>query len=223
MEHGRRAGCSVTPDVHHCGNARKLPWTPATHSPATLDLLAPESDVLRGSRRIPARRKRHFSQLAHAHFPKICLCNLGMALSAGCGNIPMVDFGTRILGWENPVTAVAIRAGCGSAVSIRHCAPVHTLPVQLYRVCERDVMPRQKLLVAVTGWRTCLARFFLATSEAASLELWIWWIGPWQEMQLGASGSPEAAAFPWILCLNCFYFIGVALRAFWRELAAPQS
>ena len=39
-------------------------------------------------------------------------------------------------------------------------------------------------------------RFFLATVAIASPEAWIWWTGPWQEMQLGASGSPFAAACP---------------------------
>ena len=134
----------------------------------------------------------------------------------------MIDFGTRILGWENPVTAVTIRAACGSAVSIRHCAPVNTLPVQLHRVCERNVVPRQKLLVAVTGGAR-VRQILLGYQRgrvARALDLVD------RSVAGDAIGCVRVAGcgrFSVDTLLEFFYLIGVALRALCRESAAPQS
>jgi len=117
------------------------------------------------------------------------------------------------------MTAVTVGAGCSSAISIRHSASMHALPVEF------------------TGWRMeCCAAPEIADccdrrrkypgvffgdrrgGITGSLHLVD---GPWQEMQLGASGSWEAAAFPWMLCLNsltssawhCAHFAGVNCAA----------
>ena len=48
------------------------------------------------------------------------------------------------------VAAVTIRASRGCAVAIRHRASMHALPVEFHRMREWNLVPREKLLVAVT-------------------------------------------------------------------------
>src|SRR5579872_1862679 len=58
------------------------------------------------------------------------LGDVGVALSTGCGNIPVVDFGTGILRGKDAVAPVTIRAACGSAISIHHRSSVHALSIE---------------------------------------------------------------------------------------------
>jgi len=100
------------------------------------------------------------------------------------------------------MTAVTVGAGCSSAISIRHSASMHALPVRVPRDGRMECCAAPEIADCCDRRRKYPGCFFLATGEAGSLEVCTWWMGPWQEMQLGASGSWEAAAFPWMLCLN---------------------
>ena len=82
---------------------------------------------------------------------KISLADIRMAMPASRRDIPVVDLGTRILRGKDSVASVTIGAGCSSSISVGHCAAVHALFIKFHRMREWNVVPGEKLLVAVTG------------------------------------------------------------------------
>jgi len=85
------------------------------------------------------------------HALQIGLGNFGMALSTRCRDVEVVDLGTRVLRGQDSVAAVTIRASCGSFVSIHHRSSMNALPIEFDGMCEWNLVPREKLLVAVTS------------------------------------------------------------------------
>src|SRR5271165_2140949 len=77
--------------------------------------------------------------------------DFGMALSAGSRNIPVIDFGFRILRRKNVMASMAIRTGRRSVIPIQNRAPMHALAIEFDRAGEWDLMPRKELGIAVTG------------------------------------------------------------------------
>lgn len=100
------------------------------------------------------------------HAFEIGRADVFVALPAGCGNIPMIDFGTRILRRKDAVAAVTIGASGGSLVSARHRAPMDTLAVKFDRMGEGNFVAREKLLVAVTGGAS-IRQIFLGDARGA--------------------------------------------------------
>ncbi len=150
-EPGRRAGCSAMPGVHRCGIARKWPWRRGKRSPAIPALSAPGSGAPHGNRCTPGRRTRRPSWLVHAHSQDKSWLMSVWHCPQVAGDIPVVDFGTRILRGKDSMAPVTIRAGCGGPVSIRHRSPMHALSIEFHRMREWNLVPGEKLLVAVTG------------------------------------------------------------------------
>ena len=155
------------------------------------------------------------------HTFKICLANFRVALATRRRDIPVVGPGTRIFRGKDAVAPVTIRAACGRPVSIHNGSSVHALFIEFYRMRERNLVPREKLLVAVTS-SASIRQMFLSYQRsgiARGLNL----------MHRPMAG--HAARCVRIACRSCLSmyarpefldFIGVALRTLCRR-RLPRS
>lgn len=148
--------------------------------------------------------------------------DVGVALPAGCGDIEVVNFGTRILRGQDAMTTVTVGAGCGSAISIRHSASMDALPVEFDGMGEWNVVPRQKLLIAVTGGAS-LREVFLGDQRGrvtGSLHLVD---GSVAGDAIGRIGIAGGGSFSVYALLEFLHFIGMALRALCRRQLRGRS
>ena len=90
---------------------------------------------------------------------KIRLGDVGVALSAGCRDIEVVDLGTRILRGQDSVASVTIRAGCGRSVSIHHGSSMHALLVEFHGMREWNLVSRRETAGCCGRRRKCPADF----------------------------------------------------------------
>src|SRR5271165_3401830 len=85
----------------------------------------------------------HALHVGLRHFP--------VALAAGCGNIPVIDLGTRVARREDAMASVAVGATRSNLVRSRRDSAVHASPVLFDRMGEGDVVTGEKVAIAVTG------------------------------------------------------------------------
>jgi len=68
--------------------------------------------------------------------------DLSVALAAGGRNIPVVDLRTGVPRGQNAMAAVAIGAGCGSAIAVHDGPSMNALLVEFDGMRKRNFMPR---------------------------------------------------------------------------------
>src|SRR5579864_6645883 len=122
----------------------------------------------------------------------------------------------RILRGKDSVAAMTIGAGCGSSVSIRHRSSMHALSIEFHGMRERNLVPREKLLVAVTGSASVrqILLSYRRSRVARGLNLM-------HRTVAGAAVRCVRITFRGRLSMYAFaellHFIGVTLRAFSRR------
>jgi hypothetical protein len=91
---------------------------------------------------------------------QVSLGNFCVTLPTSRWNIKVVNLRLHVLRGQYSVAAVTVRTGCGRFVAVYDSPAVNALLVKLYGMGEWDLMPRKKLLVAMTG-RTSIGQIFL--------------------------------------------------------------
>ena len=156
------------------------------------------------------------------HAFQISLADVLVALPTRRRDIPVVNLGARILRGKNAMAPVTIRAARGTFVPTRYRSSMHALAIEFHGMGEWNLVPGEKLLIAVTGG-TSVGQILLGNARSRVARGLNLMRGPmaghavWS-VRVALRGRLPVYALPEIL-----HLIGMALRALRRRCRAAAA